>query len=377
MATQSPTMAPTSMPTPAPTLGPAPAPSPAPTNPPMWSGSNMKMTHYWDCNGQGCDATTLQPWDESKYISPVGYGPQDPAEFGGALYGEKMWLTGAASDALSALMGPDDGCCGGDPNDGGIGGCGKCALVQNPESMNPDWTAVVMKKNRCPPWSNGCGAGEPHFDIAAPGFDNLKWSTANVCGLRPGTGFDSQSQSEAVGNWWSECSHTADCAHLCDQLPMNFRKGCKLFASWGWKRGDPDKVKFKAIACPPEFVKHVGSLFGAGGASGAALLDLAADSSRSADAAAGSAPLSLRLDGQSKLAPTLLQVPSSATTDAEVLPHSVEQHLGVQEERSNPQPRASKGFLAKFHNLMQVMLKLDVASSSKPLAKEPEASVEL
>jgi len=146
-----------------------------------------------------------------------------------------------------------------------VGGCGKCLLVQNPDSEHPDWTAVVMKKNRCPPWSNGCGAGEPHFDVAAPGFDNLKWSTANVCGLRSGTGFESQAQSEAVGNWWSSCGNTAECAQLCDNLPQEFQKGCKLFASWGWKRGDPGSVKFKAVACPAEFVQHVGAQFGTSG----------------------------------------------------------------------------------------------------------------
>jgi len=225
----------------------------------------MKMTHYWDCSGQGCDATTLQPWDVNKYISPPGYGPQDPDAHGGALYGEKMWVTGAASDALSELMGSDDGCCGEDPNDGGVGGCGKCALVQNPDSLHPEWTAVVMKKNRCPPWSNGCGAGEPHFDVAAPGFDNLQWSTANICGLRPGTGFDSQTQSEAVGSWWTQCSNTADCSHLCNELPVEFQAGCKLFASWGWKRGDPMNVKFKAVPCPAAFVEHVSRQFGPSG----------------------------------------------------------------------------------------------------------------
>mmetsp|Transcript_4583 Transcript_4583/g.14704 ORF Transcript_4583/g.14704 Transcript_4583/m.14704 type:complete len:247 (-) Transcript_4583:95-835(-) len=227
-----------------------------------WDGDNMKMTHYWDCSGQGCDAGTLQPWDKSKYISPPGYGPQDPADFGGPAYGEVLWLTGAASDALSAIMGDDDGCCGADPNDGGVGGCGRCALVQVPDSVHPEWTAVVMKKNRCPPWSNGCGAGEPHFDVAAPGFDNLQFSTANICGMRPGTGFESREQSAAVGSWWTACEHTAECAHKCDRLPPQYRKGCKLFASWGWRKGDPSGVNFKAVECPREFVRHVGSQFG-------------------------------------------------------------------------------------------------------------------
>lgn len=223
------------------------------------------MTHYWDCNGQGCDAALLDPWDELKYVSPPGYGPQDPTDHGGPLYGEKMWLTGAASDVLSSLMGDDDGCCGFGEGDNAVGGCGKCLLVQNPDSVHPDWTAVVMKKNRCPPEAEGCGSSTPHFDIAAPGFDNLRWSLANVCGIRQGTGFDSQAQSEAMGSWWDACSNTAECAHLCDQLTPGFRDGCKLFASWGWLRGDPPNVKFKAVSCPSAFTAHVSSLFGPGG----------------------------------------------------------------------------------------------------------------
>ena len=51
----------------------------------------------------GCDAATLQPWDESKYIASSGYSPQDPDAHGGALYGERMWLVGAASDALAGV----------------------------------------------------------------------------------------------------------------------------------------------------------------------------------------------------------------------------------------------------------------------------------
>jgi len=249
-------------PTPAPQPGPQPLPTPS-TN--SWDGDNMKMTHYWDCNGQGCDASTLQPWDQNRYISSPGYGPQDPMDFGGPLYGEKMWLTGAASDALSQLMGADDGCCGQDPNDGGVGGCGKCVLVQNPLSLHPEWTAVVMKKNRCPPWSHGCDAGKPHLDVAAPGFDNLQYSTANVCGSRSGTGFDSKHQSAALGSWYTQCGDTEKCVHLCNQLPLAFQKGCKLFASWGWKQGDPHTVKYRAVPCPPRFKSHVGSQFGPNG----------------------------------------------------------------------------------------------------------------
>merc|ERR1712190_406968 len=170
---------------------PTASPTSSPTSSGTWDARVMKMTHYWDCNGQscdsttlqpwdtskyisppgygpqdptwdcsgqGCDSTTLQPWDPSKYISPPGYGPQDPTKHGGARYGEKMWLTGAASDALADLLDGDDGCCGSDKDSGG---CGKCLLIQNPDAVNSDWTAVVMKKNRCPPWTNGCAGEEP------------------------------------------------------------------------------------------------------------------------------------------------------------------------------------------------------------------------
>jgi len=224
----------------------------------------MKMTHYWDCSGQGCDATVLQPWDASKYVSPPGYSPQDPDDHGGAVYGEKMWLTGAASDALAKMLGEDAKCCGKDLTSGG---CGKCLLIQNPDSEKADWTAVIMKKNRCPPWSTGCGAEQPHFDVAVPGFDNLQWSTANICG-NPDTGFASKEQSAAVGSWYNECKNTAECASLCEKLPASFIRGCKLFSSWGWKRGDPSNVKFRVVPCPDQFAKHVGSLFGPSGVMG-------------------------------------------------------------------------------------------------------------
>merc|ERR550532_2106126 len=77
----------------------------------------VKLTHFWDCNGMACDAPTLQPWDLSKYVASPGYSPQNPDNHGGAVYGEKMWLVGAASDSMSDLLGEHDPCCG-SSNDG-------------------------------------------------------------------------------------------------------------------------------------------------------------------------------------------------------------------------------------------------------------------
>jgi len=146
---------------------PPPVPAPTPVLPVTWRSDKLIATHYWDCSGQGCDASTLSPWDATKYWSPAGYAPQDPNDHGGpSAYGEKLWVTGAASDRLSELLGPDDGCCGAS----GQGGCGQCVLLENPDSIQPTWRVIAMKKNRCPPAA--CGTTDAHFDIAAPGFDS-------------------------------------------------------------------------------------------------------------------------------------------------------------------------------------------------------------
>ena len=169
------------------------------------SSATATATHFWDCSGGACDSRTLQPFDTSKYIYPPQYAPISPSHFiDGAQYGEKIWMTGAASDFLTNLLGQDDGCCGTDPDGGG--GCGKCMLVTNPTAVNSDWKVLVMKKNRCPPWSSGC-SGKAHLDFAAPGYDNLQFSTANTCG-NPGT-FISRAQSSICGDWYNRGSTTA------------------------------------------------------------------------------------------------------------------------------------------------------------------------
>lgn len=180
----------------------------------QWQGT-LQSSHYWDCNGQSCDAGTLQPWNEAEYSASPMYAPTDPSQHGGAVYGETLWMTGAANDQLAQMMGPDDGCCGYTDE----GGCGKCLLVQNPSAVNSDWTAVIMKKNRCPPESNGCEWGQTHFDLAVPGYDNLQYSTANVCGdgSRDKT-YMSKDQSAACGTWYNQGSSTIEGCN-CSSLP--------------------------------------------------------------------------------------------------------------------------------------------------------------
>lgn len=92
-------------------------------------------------SSQSCDATTLSPWNYDKYRSPSGYGPQDPNDFGGpSVYGEKLWVTAAI---MNIDQGSDDGCCG-STSEGG--GCGNCILIQNPDSLHPEWSVMAMKK---------------------------------------------------------------------------------------------------------------------------------------------------------------------------------------------------------------------------------------
>jgi len=224
--------------------------------------SGMKLTHFWDCNGMGCDATTLQPWNEDRYVAAPGYSPQDPSDFGGSVYGEKLWVVGAASDTLAQMLGPDDGCCGSDLNSMG---CGKCALIRVPSATNSDWTALIMKKNRCPPNSNGCEAGNVHFDVAVPGYDNLQFSTANVCGQRDGTGFTSSQDSAVLGDWYNQgFQNTAQAASRCAELPSEFQKGCEIFSEWGWTSGDP-MAEYQVVECPSAFKAYVSDQFDASG----------------------------------------------------------------------------------------------------------------
>jgi hypothetical protein len=245
--------------------------------PQQWYGNHLHLTHFWDCSGMGCDSSLLK-WVsaihfQEHYVAAPGYAPQDPELHGGSVYGEKIWLTGAASDTLAELLGESDACCGLDYSSPG---CGKCLLVQDPDAVNSDWTAVVMKKSRCPPESKGCEPGNAHFDLAVPGFDYLDESTANVCADRKGTLFTGKLESGALGDWPTRSTYAngtcvggcslADPIHMdrCDWLPPEFAKGCRLFAEWGWTQS-PMNVRYRRVECPENFVKWVKNLYNESG----------------------------------------------------------------------------------------------------------------
>jgi len=240
-----------------------PKPAPLPEESPAQAEEDMegkddgipklRATHFWDCNGAGCDAPVLQPWDERKYVYAPQYAPADPDDYGGAIYGEKLWMTGAASDTLSEKMGPDIENCGSSTE--GSGGCGQCLIVRNPYAINPNVTAIVMKKNRCPPESPGCHLA--HMDFAVPGFDVLGVSLSNVCGntqKRDDT-FINEEQSAICGK---TPAHSCDCSGIPDDTPERkmLRKGCELFKAWGWHHGAP-LLNYQRVPCPPKFVERV------------------------------------------------------------------------------------------------------------------------
>jgi len=227
------------------------------SDPTLW---NVGLTsgHYWDCKGQSCDATHLQPWDISKYVAPPEYAPMNPDNYGGSDYGERIWMIGAVSDTLSSFLGPDANNCGSD--NGGGGGCGRCMLIGNPDAKNKEWTAVVMKKSRCNPWDLGCGDGQFHLDLAVPGFDRPESGASNVCGI-DGTTLSRHLSSVCGGGPPDSCN--------CSKLPMRnsaqrrMKSGCEIFRAWGWRSGNP-VLEWHAVPCPWKFIEQVqlGRAFG-------------------------------------------------------------------------------------------------------------------
>lgn len=250
---------------PAPASAPATAPDTASAGssaPVFLPYSDLTGTHFWDCNGGSCDAGVLQPWDGREYKYAPHYAPVDPSKHGGAKYGEKLWMTGAASHDVADMLGPDTEFCGSDAKGGG--GCGKCLLVRTDDAVNKDWTVVIMKKNLCPDHGGVCS--HKHYDFAVPGFDNIQYSTANICGS------STKSETYLTKEQSGVCSRAPPSLCDCNGLPGNtpeqrfMREGCELFKAWGWTHGDP-KFHYKLVACPENFVEwiQVGSAFGAGG----------------------------------------------------------------------------------------------------------------
>ena len=89
---------------------------------------------------------------------------------------------------------------------------------------------VVMKKSRYPPWSYGCARPSFHMDFAVPGFDNLQYSTANICGQQ-GAGL--QKHASAI------CGYALPTACDCAGIPATRRFERKGVSSSRSKWAEP------------------------------------------------------------------------------------------------------------------------------------------
>jgi len=248
-----------------------------------WDGT-LSVTHYWDCNGQDCDSKTVPAiedpdspgtwvWQEQLFSASPLYAPVDPNDYGGPSdYGEKFWATGAANDDLATLLGADVASCG--TSDLSPGGCGKCLLVQNDNAINADWKVMVMKKNRCPPYSPGCEAGKLHLDLAVPGFDDVRFSTGNVCQGNPNDWTRdnvfgmTHASSSSCALWWDGNDNTqagCDCTSVTSDYGL--RAGCELFTQWGWKATESPQLHYKVVDCPDAFISLISGAFSAAGPS--------------------------------------------------------------------------------------------------------------
>lgn len=249
----------------------------APTAAPVLS-SGISLSHFWDCNGQSIDASTISPFATETYYSPAGYAPQDPSDHGGAVYGESMWVLGAASPNLKAAMG---------------GGYGGCLLIQNSKyAVESSWSIVAMVTSDCPGDSNALCNNTNHIDLLAPGFDAVGASTANVCGntthssrlstSSPYNGI-SKTDSEIMDAWWvgtkdgGRCDYDNGCNTIatnnCNTMTTgpDFVAGCNRFANWGWTVGTPGQVydaasnsfvwngdvEYAIVSCPSAFTSWV------------------------------------------------------------------------------------------------------------------------
>ncbi|CAD7968788.1 unnamed protein product [Amoebophrya sp. A120] len=212
------------------------------------------LTAYWDCATMGWECNNQ---DASTRSMP--YVPTDAERT--SEYKEDLWVTGAASDVM---------------RDRGPGK--KCYLIRGVES-NPDFRVIAMLTNSCPGQFNAaCQRPKTHIDVAAPGWDNHKFSAAQRC-AEPGK--LGHKESGAINNWimnpdddgwkygnppgqltWAgwgrpKEERTTFFRDRCKELKNGYDQGCLNFLKWDWNAGDP-KAKFANIPCPQAWVQKTG-----------------------------------------------------------------------------------------------------------------------
>jgi hypothetical protein len=212
-------------------------PTPTPPSPPTpINGQTASTTRYWDCSGGSCGCA---------YI-PAGLSEATPAHChsnalfaapAGNVYNAKFYGTAAVSSVLggTSWLGP---------------ACGTCWKVTGTSNIagheGVATTLVLRGVNTCPAGNYQCENSNPHFDIAAPGFDWAGSSISNSCSLvEPGEldGFTS------CGTWMIESSNpesNCDCTRFNDPV---LQAGCQNFRSLYW---DNPAVTYEVTDCPPE-----------------------------------------------------------------------------------------------------------------------------
>lgn len=208
----------------------------------------------------------MEPFYASHFLYAPQYAPTDPLDFGGPLYSEHLWLTGAASPALSEVLGPDAPCCGKDEAYGG--GCGRCFLVRNPTARQAHWVALVMKKGDHSCISEGsCLPDRQMVSLAVPGFDQSR--SGNRCD--DPNWAEPTHITEAASRWCANISDTGlltscNCSGLLDKTKEQriLRNGCELFSEWGWTTPNPI-LDFQWVNCPPAWEDRIEGAFGEAG----------------------------------------------------------------------------------------------------------------
>uniref|UniRef100_A0A7S1B7J5 Cellulase n=1 Tax=Corethron hystrix TaxID=216773 RepID=A0A7S1B7J5_9STRA len=220
------------------TTAPQPTPAPVPVGPQPTKSNIATTTRYWDCSGGACGCSYVpeglnNPDEPSHCYSNAMFKAPKENEYGAKYYG---------AAAISYHLGG-----GGWMSEG----CGKCwkitgsANIKGYESVG-ETTIVIKGTNFCPPANSLCGAG-PHFDIAAPGFDVLKYSLAHDC---PNLELDELEGFQACSEWMIDDQNpdkNCDCSTFKNPI---LKAGCKNFYSLKW---DNPQVTYEELdACPKE-----------------------------------------------------------------------------------------------------------------------------
>ena len=181
----------------------------------------------WDCFPATCDKST----SNERNVFAAQYAPQNPSSFGGAVYGEQLWMTGSFSPAVTEKM-----------KIRGSSSCGKCLLVNNFDAVNSQWRVIVMKKDECPSSAPYCAGS--HINLKVPAFTNSELLTGMKCSDEATT-FISTANAILCNDWDQKPGATSAQQCSCDSLPEDtaeqkmMKRGCDLFRRWGWKSEVP------------------------------------------------------------------------------------------------------------------------------------------